>query len=81
MKKNISTNWRHDSPKNPEASFSEKLRALLKIKDKLVKVQADTIHSMSLNNARGQEAYRYVEQLYKHYIIDKLPKTYLCNQH
>jgi len=80
MKKSTATtNWVHDIT-NKAISFPDKIKALLKIEHKLVKCQADEIKRLQMRprDHKGA-AYTYVEYLYDHYVVKKLPKTYLLN--
>lgn len=69
-----SSNWIHDE--KPVLSLKDKLKALLKIGHKLVLVQKHELERLKL--LKHPDRYGvYIEELYTHYIVNNLPKTYL----
>ena len=69
-------NWIQQQNKS-ESSTADKLKELLKIHYKLVLVQTD-----ELERLRNKKVFKdfdsvYVNNLYKHYIVEGLGKTYL----
>lgn len=66
--------WMHSK----EPSLNDKIKELLQIHYKLVLVQADELQRIRLRNDKNKYI-PYVDYLYDHYIINELPKTYLCN--
>ncbi len=61
-------------------SIPDMLKALIKIGYKLVLCQLHELERLQLSGSTSHRSEKgvYVEQLYKHYIVNKLPKTYLC---
>lgn len=57
-------------------SLKDKVRELLKNKHKLVLVQVQELERLMDDKRRNQNV-GYIEQLYNHYIIQGLPKTYI----
>lgn len=57
-------------------SLKDKVRELLKNKHKLVLVQVHELERLMDDKRRNQNV-GYIEQLYNHYIIQGLPKTYI----
>jgi hypothetical protein len=60
-------------------TIKDKIRELSLIERKLVLVQQDEVKRIRNIGKLTNIHVKYIEYLYKHYIIDKLPKTYLCN--
>jgi len=69
-----SSNWIHE--KNPGPSINDKLVNLLKLGDSLVLVQKHELERIKKYRHKDRYA-EYINQLYTHYIILSLPKTYL----
>lgn len=57
----------------------DKIKALLEQPYKLVLVQQHELERLRLHNSRSSHS-GYIENLYKHYIIEGKPKTYLCDK-
>ena len=68
-----SNNWIHS--KLPLVSVNDKIKELLSISDKLVLIQQHELERIKSKKLRSKE-YNYINALYQHYIINKLPKTY-----
>ena len=68
------TNW--IQTKFTGLSIKDKLLALLKIGHKLVLVQKHELERLRISKHKDRNA-TYINDLYEHYIINKLPKTYL----
>jgi hypothetical protein len=73
----LSDNWIRALGK--VVTIKDKIRELSLIERKLVLVQQDEVRRIRNTGSLTNIHVRYIEDLYKHYIIDKLPKTYLCN--
>ena len=58
-------------------TLSDKVKALLEKPYKLVLVQRHELERLRLNGKRSEKS-TYINNLYNHYIVKKLPKTYLC---
>lgn len=58
-------------------SIINKLKELLRIKTSLVLVQQHELELMNKRRKLSSNQSQYVENLYKHYIVNKKPKTYL----
>lgn len=71
----MTDNW--INTKENKLSLKDKVISLLKIHYKLVLVQADELSRLRNSNKLCDNDY-YINNLYEHYIINKLPKTYLC---
>jgi len=69
-----SNNWIHD--KTPSLTINDKLKQLLTIRHKLVLVQEHELERVKRERHKDRYA-EYIEQLYIHYVINGLPKTYL----
>lgn len=70
-----SANWIHDQKKQ-EPSLNDKLLILLKNSDKLVLVQKHELER--IRNLRHKDSqFEYINQLYQHYIVLGLPKTFI----
>lgn len=54
----------------------DKIKRLLEQPYKLVLVQKHELERLRINNSRSKHE-AYINRLYDHYIINKLPKTYL----
>ncbi len=65
----------------PILSIPDKLKALIKIGHKLVLCQLHELERIQLDKSisHRNEKGAYVENLYTHYIVKQLPKTYLCS--
>lgn len=82
IKRQATTNWAQENLTNNAISFPDKVKALYKIRMELVKVQRDELEKIRLNmRNHAIETYNYIEGLYDHYVVKKLPKTYLCSHH
>ena len=55
----------------------DKIKQLLEQPYKLVLVQQHELERLRTNSSRSSHS-AYIEALYKHYIIEGKPKTYLC---
>ena len=69
-----SDNWIHN--KKNTISLNDKVKKLIKIGDKLVLCQLHELERIKLSKHADRHS-NYVNQLYTHYIINNLPKTYL----
>ena len=70
----LSSNWTHSKE---VLSLNDKVKDLLKIGHKLVLVQQHELER--IRAAKHKDRYSdYINQLYQHYIVNGLPKTYLC---
>jgi hypothetical protein len=71
-------NWTFNSKKEV-MSLSDKIKILLRPKNviKLVYVQRCELEMLHKNDKK-HEFQEYINYLYNHYIVHKLPKTYLC---
>lgn len=58
-------------------TLQDKIKKLLEQPYKLVLVQRHELERLRTNNKRSANQ-EYINQLYKHYIIEGKPKTYLC---
>ncbi|QQV91420.1 hypothetical protein M1M25_gp001 [Tenacibaculum phage Gundel_1] len=56
----------------------DKVKILLEQPYKLVLVQRNELERLRVSVKRSEQS-AYINSLYKHYIIDKKNKTYLCN--
>lgn len=72
----LSSNWIHS--KEVILSLNDKVKDLLKIGHKLVLVQQHELERIRATKHKDRHA-DYINQLYQHYIVDGLPKTYLLN--
>ena len=66
---------------NPnELSYPEKVNRLLEIKDNLVLIQVQELEKFRAKIGSGKKPadQAYIDQLYKHYIVEGKPKLYLC---
>lgn len=71
-----SSNWIHS--KEALLSLNDKVKDLLKIGYKLVLVQQHELER--IKTIKHKDIYaNYINQLYQHYILEELPKTYLIN--
>jgi hypothetical protein len=68
-------NWIHS--RKPIMTLPDKVKELLKIGDKLVLVQKHELERLKDDTHKDRHA-DYINQLYDHYIVKKLPKTFLC---
>lgn len=71
-----SNNWIYNINSKNELSLNDKIKALLKIKHKLVLVQRHELERLRILKHKDLQKI-YVDNLYEHYIINNLPKTYL----
>lgn len=62
--------------KTPKVTLNDKLNDLLKQRSKLVLVQAHELERIKMKG-RFYRFEKYIDDLYTHYIVKKLPKTYL----
>ena len=69
-------NWKTSLGSNI-LTHKDKIRELLKIRRKLVLVQVHELERLHKNDKSYKDT-EYVNNLYDHYIVNKLPKTYLC---
>ena len=69
-----SDNWIHSE--KPIISLNDKVKELIKIGHKLVLCQLHELERIRLSKHTDRYS-NYVNQLYTHYIINNLPKTYL----
>ena len=60
-------------------TLSDKVRILLEQPYKLVLIQQQELERLRVSGKRSEHS-TYINALYKHYIIEKKPKTYLCKQ-
>lgn len=60
-----------------QITLLDKVKKLLEQPYKLVLVQKNELERLRISNNRSKNA-GYINHLYEHYIIKKLPKTYLC---
>lgn len=58
-------------------SIINKLKELSRIKTSLVLVQQHELELMNKRRKLSSNQSQYVENLHKHYIVNKKPKTYL----
>ena len=72
----LSSNWIHS--KEVILSLNDKVKDLLKIGHKLVLVQQHELERIRATKHKDRYS-DYINQLYQHYIVDGLPKTYLLN--
>ena len=72
----LSSNWIHS--KEVLLSLNDKVKDLLKIGHKLVLVQQHELERIRVTKYKDKYS-NYVNQLYEHYIVNGLPKTYLLN--
>ena len=73
-------NWcQNINQKKSIISVNDMCKELYKNRLKLVQVQADEINRLRLSKLHLDRHRTYVEALYEHYIINGLPKTYLCS--
>ena len=72
----LSSNWIHS--KEVLLSLNDKVKDLLKIGHKLVLVQQHELEKIRATKHKDRYS-DYINKLYQHYIVDKLPKTYLLN--
>jgi predicted glycosyltransferase involved in capsule biosynthesis len=73
-------NWcQNINQKKSIMSVNDMCKELHKNRLKLVQVQADEIERLRVNKVHLDRYRAYVETLYEHYIINGLPKTYLCS--
>ena len=70
------TNW--TKTKERTVTTRDKLKELMKIRHSLVLVQYHELERIRLSN-RAENHENYINGLYKHYIIEGKPKTYLNN--
>ena len=72
-------NWIYNKKKEV-MSISDKIKILLKPSNaiKLVFVQKCELEYLQ-KNIKNYKYFDYVNSLYNHYIINNLPKTYLCS--
>lgn len=65
--------------KNPQLSLIDKLKLLKKPsnKVKMVLIQQHEIENITINHKVSVHK-GYIEYLFDHYVINNLPKTYLC---
>jgi hypothetical protein len=70
-------NVANNSLKINTVTLLDKVKMLLRQPYKLVLVQRHELERLRLHNSRSKQS-EYIESLYKHYIIEKKPKTYLC---
>ncbi|WP_439132411.1 hypothetical protein [Polaribacter sp.] len=69
----------NNSLKIGNITLQHKIRKLLEQPYKLVLVQKHELERLK-NNAKRSNQSSYIEKLYKHYIIEGKPKTYLCKE-
>ena len=71
-------NWIYNSKKEV-MSLSDKIKILLKPKNaiKLVYIQKCELELLQ-KDAKKDKSHEYVNYLYNHYIVNNLPKTFLC---
>jgi hypothetical protein len=70
------TNWVHNINGEEGLSVNDKIKELVKMGDKLVLVQQHEL--ATIQASKHKERYTtYVDILYKHYVTNDLPKTYL----
>jgi hypothetical protein len=69
-------NWIKQSTGNPLPSLNDKVKALFEIRFKLVLCQQHEVERLKAKNKKEKFA-EYIDNLYDHYIIKQLPKTYL----
>jgi hypothetical protein len=76
---NFNKNWISNQQNN--ISYPEKINRLLEVKDKLVLVQVHELekYKKSKHGNKKPVDQCYIDQLYKHYIIEGKPKLYMCN--
>jgi hypothetical protein len=67
-------NWNIEN--TPKITINDKLKELLKQRSKLVLVQAHELERIKMKG-RFYRFEKYIDDLYTHYIVKKLPKTYL----
>jgi hypothetical protein len=67
-------NWNIEN--TPKITINDKLKELLKQISKLVLVQAHELERIKMKG-RFYRFEKYIDDLYTHYIVKKLPKTYL----
>lgn len=72
-------NWISQSTGNPLPSFNDKVKALFEIRTKLVLCQQHEIERLKTSAHQDRHGV-YIEQLYQHYIVKGLGKTYLNQQ-
>jgi hypothetical protein len=70
-------NVANNSLKINTVTLLDKVKILLRQPYKLVLVQQHELERLRLHHSRSKQS-EYIESLYKHYIIEKKPKTYLC---
>ena len=72
----MSDNWIFKKDGEHSLSNNDKLKELMKIGHKLVLVQLHEVERLC--TARKRDSHnKYIQQLYKHYVIEKKPKTYI----
>lgn len=69
----------NESLKPNALTMLDKIKVLLSQPYKLVLVQQHELERLRSNKTRSSHA-KYIEDLYYHYIVKGLPKTYLYNQ-
>ena len=67
-------NWVHSDASH--LSLKDKVKDLLKIRHKLVLIQVHELERLRNSNKLNEQV-KYVENLYNHYIVQGLPKTYI----
>ena len=60
-----------------EATFAEKIRALNHIKNNMVLVQQHELERIREDKSKSEHYRPYIDNLYEHYVVNKLPKLYL----
>lgn len=69
----------NNSLKPNQLTLLDKIKRLLEKPYKLVLVQRHELERLRLSKNRAKHE-AYIDQLYEHYIINKLPKTYLVDK-
>lgn len=72
----MSSNWIFQKDGVNSLSNNDKLKALIKLGEKLVLVQFHEVQRLYTSVRRDKHS-KYVDYLYEHYIVKGLPKTYI----
>lgn len=72
------TNWiaKPQDEQDKHISLESKIKQLLALGDKLVLCQIHELERLKLSSAKDRNK-GYIENLYNHYVVKQLPKTYL----
>lgn len=76
----VNSNWVNSKEKENQFTTKDKLRELLRQPYKLVLVQQHELERLR-TKCNAEDYTKYIDGLYDHYVVKKLPKTYLCNTH